>query len=85
MNFCADSVVLCCKSGSALYHHNKLSGLTEIPQGGSGETYRRRRRKAPGGVRETHKGNGETQDFGTDRGTDAQTEVHIEENSTILF
>ena len=34
VNFCADSVVLCCKSGSALYHHNKLSGLTEIPQGG---------------------------------------------------
>ena len=25
VNFCADSVVLCCKSGSALYHNNKLS------------------------------------------------------------
>ena len=25
VNFCADSVVICCKSGSALYHHNKLS------------------------------------------------------------
>ena len=34
VNFCADSVVWCCKSGSALYRHNKLSlSLSNLTHG----------------------------------------------------